>query len=559
MNDVANWEVVVDASVQGLLNSKREDYSGLMTHEKSVRTERTYSKRDAVGNLHVYWSKKPHALIRQYVEAFSRPGDVVFDPFLGSGATALAALSTGRKFVGGDLSHAATFVARATIRPVDLEKLKEAHERLARAVERRINELYLTRCRECGHWAAANYFRWEKVFACECGVEVRLSSPPTCGGGARRPSRCPSCSRPFRARKALVSKELLVGVHYSCQNCGSRNLAAEPTSDDVQVASRVSRKEILDADPLAAQSLPKNSQIGVVGDDETLLDMFTPRTWRSLRILHAGIAAEADPALREQLTLAFTSVLYNCSKMAQDNPRGGGIAIKGTLYRPPFFRERNPWVAFNYKFTRHTLPGKRAVASLLPAGAFGNCAIMTRPAQDYGVLPDESVDYAFTDPPYGESVPYLEVNRIMTAWLGKVDDVTREIVVTRRANDPRGRDSWLAGIREAFSEVYRVLKPGRWLTITFRHKDPKAWALLDRTIQGDLFAGGRKVGFVRSPRVATISGRQLTYKQLTSKKTVRGDAVVNYLKPAGKANNLTHVYESSLTPAGTSRARSLRA
>jgi hypothetical protein len=52
------------------------------------------TKATAIYNMHVYWSKKPHTAIRQYIRHFTKPGDIVLDPFSGSGGTALAACWT---------------------------------------------------------------------------------------------------------------------------------------------------------------------------------------------------------------------------------------------------------------------------------------------------------------------------------------------------------------------------------------------------------------------------------------------------------------------------------
>ena len=40
---------------------------------------------------------------RHWVRQVSEPGELIFDPFLGSGTTAVAALAEGRRFMGGDI------------------------------------------------------------------------------------------------------------------------------------------------------------------------------------------------------------------------------------------------------------------------------------------------------------------------------------------------------------------------------------------------------------------------------------------------------------------------
>lgn len=45
----------------------------------------------------------PVAMIQRLVKSLSRPGDTVVDPFMGSGTTAVAAISAGRNFIGSDM------------------------------------------------------------------------------------------------------------------------------------------------------------------------------------------------------------------------------------------------------------------------------------------------------------------------------------------------------------------------------------------------------------------------------------------------------------------------
>ena len=46
------------------------------------------TKATAIYNMHAYWSKKPHDAIQQYIKHYTQPGDIVLDPFSGSGGTA---------------------------------------------------------------------------------------------------------------------------------------------------------------------------------------------------------------------------------------------------------------------------------------------------------------------------------------------------------------------------------------------------------------------------------------------------------------------------------------
>jgi site-specific DNA-methyltransferase (adenine-specific) len=63
--------------------------------------------------------EKPVQLMRHYIENSSRPGDTVFDPFMGSGSTGVAAIQSGREFIGAEID--AMYFKRASVRIKDAE------------------------------------------------------------------------------------------------------------------------------------------------------------------------------------------------------------------------------------------------------------------------------------------------------------------------------------------------------------------------------------------------------------------------------------------------------
>ena len=109
----------------------------------------TTTKATAIYNMHTYWSKKPHDAIRQYIRHYTQPGDLVLDPFCGSGGTALAALMEGRAAIAIDLSPAATFITKNYCTPVDVDELQRAFEELQAQVKPEMDWLYETRCDRC--------------------------------------------------------------------------------------------------------------------------------------------------------------------------------------------------------------------------------------------------------------------------------------------------------------------------------------------------------------------------------------------------------------------------
>ena len=64
-------------------------------------------------------TQKPVSLIERCIRASTNPGDIVFDPFAGSGTTGVAALALGRRFLGAELSNEYSALARSRLRLAD--------------------------------------------------------------------------------------------------------------------------------------------------------------------------------------------------------------------------------------------------------------------------------------------------------------------------------------------------------------------------------------------------------------------------------------------------------
>ena len=65
-----------------------------------------------------YPSQKPTGLIKPFIEVHTDPGDIVYDPFCGSGSTGVAAEKLGRKSILGDTNPEAVAIANRRIQSV---------------------------------------------------------------------------------------------------------------------------------------------------------------------------------------------------------------------------------------------------------------------------------------------------------------------------------------------------------------------------------------------------------------------------------------------------------
>ena len=134
-------------------------------------------------------------------------------------------------------------------------------------------------------------------------------------------------------------------------------------------------------------------------------------------------------------------------------------------------------------------------------------------------IPDNSVDYVFTDPPFGENIYYADLNFLVESWHGVLTNAAPEAIVDRFKK--KGLLEYQRLMQRCFEEYQRVLKPGRWITVVFHNSRNSVWT----AIQEAMLAAGFVVADVR-----TMDKQQGSYKQVTST-AVKQDLVISAYKP----------------------------
>jgi adenine-specific DNA methylase len=136
------------------------------------------------------------------------------------------------------------------------------------------------------------------------------------------------------------------------------------------------------------------------------------------------------------------------------------------------------------------------------------------------MLSSESVDYILTDPPYGDSIQYSELSRIWNAWLGNQFLIDEEIIIN--PTQDKGHDEYENLLTDAFKEMYRVLKEGRWLTLCFHNKEFATW--------NAILSACRRAGFHYANAVPQRPLSQ-SFTQAWAKNSPKTDLFVNLYKP----------------------------
>jgi len=505
----------------------------------------TTTKATAIYNMHTYWSKKPPDAIRQYVRHYTEPGDLVLDPFCGSGTTALAALMEGRATIAIDLSPAATFITKNYCTPVDVDELQRAFEELRARVKPEMDWLYETRCDRCDGRATTGYTVYSYVFQCpRCLEKFPLfdcveAMGQTATGKPKKIRACPYCYERGHVEEISTRKHkrfdpVPVLVSYLCQEgCTPRRAQRRHNDPDPKKRAFFEKYDLGKLREIEAREIPHwyppHRMMNVESDTEpwgdkwragtsnfrTVAELFTRRNLWALAVLLDGIRSIGNNAL----SFAFHSNVLSASIMQQYREAGGGFA-KGTYYVPQIFVERDQWGCLSRKVS-DVVKGKTAINRELTST---QVQISTQSATDMSDVLSNSVDYVFTDPPYAGNVQYGELNFIWEAWLSFDTHWHDEEVVV---NDTRGKTDadWARMMRRAMEECYRVLKPGRWISLCYHDTSEGTWQLVQ-----DLMT---EVGFIpeQSDTALYIDTDQKSFNQLMAEKVTRRDLVINFRKP----------------------------
>ncbi len=516
-------------------------------------------KTDQLYKAHGYHTKVPHLAIVPSILHYTKPGDIVLDGFCGSGMTGLAAQWCGsapreykseleaiwqreghnmpawgqRYAILNDIGPAATSISAGFNIPCDTRVFAGIAFKILEEVETELGWMFQTRHNDEGTLGRIDQVVWSEVFSCpQCGGRINFvkSAMISSSGQVRDQFPCPSCG--VDCTKKKLDKFY---VSYFDKQIGQT--VKQPLREPVRIRYAIGKTMFdKDADEYDMEILERIEAVelpAAVPDDKL---PYMHMTHERARMDSAGITNVHHFYFRREAILLgriwskilgyghhecanllrfwFDSQLANLSIQNRFRPQVSFPynPLNGVYYVSSMICEADYLKAYTNKLKR-IVKGFDRAPNAPPCSYIetGDCADLR--------LPGCSIDYVFTDPPFGENIYYSNLNYLVESWYEVVTESSNEAIVDRAKK--KGVNSYATLMRDCFREYFRVLKPGRWMTVVFSNSSNGIW----RAIQEGMGSAGFVIADVR-----TLDKQQGSYRQVTSS-AVKQDLVISAYKP----------------------------
>jgi DNA modification methylase len=530
LNDfVAEWEAEKkELEKRGL---RKADFEVNIPFSSNLNAQ----KNHPLYNAHNYHTKVPHQIIMKYILYYTQPGDIVLDSFSGTGMTGVAInycakpdpkdiqeIKQGtlyenvcfqefgeRKVIQGDLSPLASFIGHNHTNKTELKDFKKAAEKIYNNVYTKLGKLFKTKYDN--RVGEINYVIWSENLSCTSCNHVfnywEVAVPEM--GVVLNEFKCPNCDATLKKSKGgdkdvhiankhfntvfdelqnkPIKKYSLSPVLINCTINGKR-IWKKPEKSDLELILDCENSDIILKTP--AYRMPegdearRNDQFGYFYTN----NFYTKRNLIIINSFYEEIK-NANSDLKNYLLKWFTSSLNRLTlfnRFAPNHSRHVG-PMANTLYVSGTPTEISAFYFFKAKIKENNIN--------IPLS--NNAINQIASAIDYSHLKSNSIDFIFTDPPFGANIMYSELNFISESWLKVFTNSMSEAICNRTQN--KGYIEYQNLMYRSFKECFRVLKPGKWINIEFSNTSSSIWNAIQTSLT--------QAGFIVAQVFALNKGR----------------------------------------------------
>lgn len=506
-------------------------------HREPFAGDVSEGKNDPIYNAHSYHTKVPHKAIMKYIEHYTDEGDIVLDGFCGTGMTGVAGSELNRKSILLDLAPISTFISWNYNSLYGQEDFLSEYNRIYNEVQEEYGWVYLTKHLQTQnqHELLAkdnngniNYVVWSDIFSCPyCKHEFDYYSVDQLKDESKS-FACPSCKAhvkkdectrvqvsvfdQFLSKNIRVNLQKPVLINYTFNK---KRFEKVPDEDDIRLLNNIE-------DTQSAYWLPIYKMLF---KDDAWGDIYRTGyhfgmththhfyTKRNLLVLGAFWAKTSNFKVK----WAITSILNYVNK--RQSYSGGGGGMPGVLFVASLVQEKNVFDVLKRKVAKLSVLLNRKQVEF-------NSIISTQSVTDLANISNDSIDYIFTDPPFGDNIMYSEASFLWESWLKVFTSNKTEAIINN--SQLKKLDHYRKLIFSAFKEYYRVIKPKRWITIEFHNSKSSIWNAIQDSIL--------RAGFIIA-KVSVLDKQQGSFKQVTSAGAVEKDLVISAYKPSLEFTN----------------------
>lgn len=505
-------------------------------------------KNDPLYAVPSYHTKVPPKAIQNYLLHYTKPGDLVLDAFCGTGMTGVAAANCAnpgrditdrfsvyekgaRRAILVDLSPAAAFIASIMNSPLDEHLSSGVSGVLGEFIKKEILPLYTFKNGNAtDHFDYAVFSDWGECANCGGSFLLYDAIIDTKNPCILSEYPCPHCGAIIKSESAKKSFETVfdpwindttrlakTSMVLISKKVGNRAIRTKPTELDVrhyeEVGSRV--VSLVPAKLEYTHMTHERNNLPEYWGITHIHHFYTRRNYYSL----ARIAGIKDAQLRRAaLFCALTIVENNATRrnrfyIDKRRPNGSPIGpLSNTLYVPTLQTETN--------IGRKMLQVLESLQKVHSSWPKTRAIVSNQSATNLAQIPDASIDFIFTDPPFGGSINYSEQNILYEWWLGIKTNNQAEAITNSVQKKKIQEYTHLMTL--VFSEYTRVLKPGRYIVVEFHNSSNTVWHAIQHALE--------KSGLIVA-NVALLDKIQTTLHQDHKAAAVNKDLVITAYRP----------------------------
>ncbi len=496
-------------------------------------------KNNPIYRAHSYHTKVPHPAIMRYLKHYTKQGDVVFDGFQGTGMTGVAckALSFEKelehlRYIGIDLSPIANFIAYNFNINWNLLKIRDEFNKIIKNVNKELSWMYETWDDSSKSMARINYVIWSDVFSCpNCSHEDTYWNFAfnKDNESVNSEFNCPSCNS--QLEKADLKqvfetkfdndiqltikqlKRLPVLIDYT--NKLKKRSRKKPDNHDYEILQKIeiftSKFNFPTYQIVEGDETKRNIKIGITHSHH----YYERRALLSLAYLYDQFSNQTESS---NLLFFLTSIIsMRCTKRMPYRSGGKSAGSVNNMSIPSISQEYNVIDTIKRKYKDI----EKAKKTLITKSE--NNIVSNQSASDFQNIKNNSIDYIFLDPPFGANIMYSELSSLSESWLRLRTNIEREAIENK--SQQKGKTEYQSIISSTLSEFFRILKPGKWMTVEFSNTSAAIWNIIQNSIQN--------AGFIIA-NVAGIDKKQGSFNAVNTATAVKQDLVISCYKPSSE-------------------------